>query len=158
MSTVNIEGANVADFIMPDEERPKQGPLYAVNTTKSRIVFSAKRDFPAFSFGPYPAQDSIHQIPIDMLDTVEFMRLWASGKLAVSKNSNVAIAHTTIEREKAIADKKREADVKASIEKKGASKAFEVKQSDSGLPVVVEAKPEFTHVQTKRSRGKRSRK
>lgn len=142
MAKADIKGAKTTDFIQPEEDRPAHGPLYAVNATSSRIVFSAKRDMPAFSFGPYPASDSIHQIPIEMLDTVEFMRLWAAGKILVSKSPNVAIAHGVLEKERAAVQAKKVAEVRDSIEEKGASKTFEVKTGGQGLPEVVEASKE----------------
>lgn len=138
MAKANIKGTTAVDFLRPEEARPANGPLYAVNLTKTRIVFSAKKDFPAFSFGPYPAQDSIHQIPVAMLDTVEFMRFWASGKLAVSKDPKVAKAHVTLEVERASEQKAQEAAVKDSLEDKAAAKTFDVKTSSEGLPEVVE--------------------
>ena len=134
MAKANIKGTKASDFIRPEDSRPETGPLYAVNVTESRIIFRSKQNLPGFNFSPYPAANSIHQIPVELLDTTEFMRLWAAGKIVVSKNKNVAIAHSNITVEKTQEDEDKAKQVRDSIVEKGASRTFEVETSEEGLP------------------------
>lgn len=134
MARANIQGTKATDFIRPEDPRPKTGPVYAVNVTNTKIIFSKNQNLPSFSFNPYPASNSIHQVPIELLDTIEFMKLWSTGKIVVSKNPNVAIAHSNIEAEKAEEEEKKQQAIIDSIVEKGASKTFEVETSKEGLP------------------------
>lgn len=134
-----VKNAKATDFIRPEDPRPERGPVYAINTTKHRVVFAPKNDRPAFSFAAYPSTRSIAQIPVEMLDSIEFLRLWAAGDLAVSINPNVAKTYTSLELDKTEERTKREQAVKESIISRDQTGDYEVHDNE-GLPKVVRKK------------------
>lgn len=124
------------DFIRPEDERPEKGPVYAINTSKSRIVFEKRDNIPGVNFGPAGTPDSVRQIDVKMLDVVEFMRLWATGLLAVSTSSKVAKTYTSFELDRSNSKREEENKIIESITTRDASNDYTVDTSDAGTPRV----------------------
>lgn len=124
------------DFIRPEDDRPEKGPVYAINTSRSRIVFERRDGIAGVNFGPAGTPDSVRQIDIKMLDVVEFMRLWATGMLAVSTSSKVAQTYTSLELDRAIAKSEEENRIIESITTRDASNDYTVDTSEAGTPRV----------------------
>lgn len=124
------------DFIRPEDERPEKGPVYAINTSKSRIVFQKRDNIPGVNFGPAGTPDSVRQIDVKMLDVVEFMRLWSTGLLAVSTSSKVAHTYTSLELDRSNSKKEEENKIIESITTRDASNDYTVDTSEAGTPRV----------------------
>lgn len=136
MTKADFKSANSKGFLRPEDKRPEHGPVYAINTTGSRIVFQGKNNLPAVTFGATPEPESIAQIEVKMLDTVEFMRLWAKGTLAVSTDSNVARVYTDLEAAKNEEESAKQNSIVESIQSRDSSSDYEVVASKTGLPAV----------------------
>lgn len=124
------------DFIRPEDERPEKGPVYAINTSRSRIVFEKRDNIPGVNFGPAGTPDSVRQIDVKMLDVVEFMRLWATGMLAVSTSSKVAKTYTSFELDRSLAKSEEENKIIESITTRDGSNDYTVDTSEAGTPRV----------------------
>lgn len=136
MARANFDKATKKDFIRPEDERPTHGPVYAVNTTASKIIFQGKNNLPAVTLGATPEPDSIAQVEVKMLDTVEFMKLWAKGSIAVSTNPNVAKVYTELELDRQEQEETAKNSVIESIESRDDSSDYEVVDTQTGLPEV----------------------
>lgn len=124
------------DFIRPEDERPEKGPIYAINTSKARVVFERRENIPGVNFGPSGTPDSVRQIDIRMLDIVEFLRLWSVGILAVSTSSKVAEKYTSLELDRKIAKSEEENKILSSISSRDESKDYTVETDKHGTPEV----------------------